>query len=368
MTELLCGYDDTTTGRPCENPISDKNSVCAAGHLIPNWMARVFDGSFRNEEVSIEFHNFDEEELGLVTTLEDNGPLYHLAEFTDDGLALSDEAIELVRRKSLSPSTANAMFDCGSRWAIERLLPRSEDPFGPAELGSSAHRAFEKLYDLEPEARTDEALKNIIRDLHDDKESSLAVPEEEQLNKWRWSIYEVAGKIREIEEPSEVDVVGNEIQADAEVAGVPFGGFVDRLAYVDGKLTVSDFKTGKLPNPRFPNVGYDEQLRLYVLALREMGHEPEAAELLYTKFGKRHKVDLSESLLSGTKERFKKAWSILQEQTESKKFNYKPGALCSWCPAFDSCPGAGGKARHKNAPVPEVSTRQLGLVHASEKV
>jgi len=303
---------------------------------------------------------------GSIVSMEDganpDGPLYGLVAFDDDGLVLSDEAAAKVRRKRLSPSTANSMSDCGARWSLERLLPRPEDPFGPAELGSSAHRVFEKLYDLPPEQRTPEAVKDLVRSLDQDAEADkLAVPGDEELNKWRWSVHGLVEHIFDVEDPAKVEVIGNEIAVNTTLGGVPFGGFVDRLARVDGVLTVADYKTGKLPNPRFPNIGYDEQLRLYTIALRDVGYEPEAAELLYTKFGKRHKVDVADSLLEGSLLRFQRAWDTLERQTDAQKFDYKPGTLCSWCPAFDSCPGAAGRARHKNSTQPDLSPEDLGI-------
>ena len=171
--------------------------------------------------------------------------------------------------------------------------------------------------------------------------------------------------IFDVEDPSKVEVVGNEIPVNTTLGGVPFTGFVDRFARVDGKLTISDFKTGKLPNPRFPNIGYDEQLRLYTLGLRDIGYEPEAAELLYTKFGKRHEVDIEDSLLKGSLVRFQRAWDTLERQTDAKKFDYKPGTLCSWCPAFDSCPATAGKTRHKSSTKPDLSPEDLGIGHVA---
>ena len=378
MAEVLCGFTDTVSGTPCQNQVSTMRSKCAAGHQVPNWGARMSPDAKPPMLYPMLQESLDVADLGLVPAddlqyhggsivgMQDganpDGPLYGLVSFDDDGLVLSDEAAAKVRRERLSPSTANSMYDCGARWSLERLLPRQEDPFGPAELGTSAHRVFEKLYELPPEQRTPTMAKDLVRSLDQDAEADkLAIPGDEEINKWRWGVYGLVQHVFEVEDPTTVDVVGNEIAVNTTLGGVPFGGFVDRLARRDGVLTVSDWKTGKLPNPRFPNVGYDEQLRLYTLALREIGHQPEAAELIYTKFGKRHKVDIDESLLKGSLARFQNAWDRLERQTDAQKFDYKPGTLCSWCPAFDSCPGAAGKSRHKNSTQPDLSPEDLGI-------
>ena len=59
--------------------------------------------------------------------IEDVKPLIDLAKFGgrgDSKLLLSEAAIGKIKRRSLSPSTADAMTGCSARWAIEQLLPR----------------------------------------------------------------------------------------------------------------------------------------------------------------------------------------------------------------------------------------------------
>jgi putative RecB family exonuclease len=71
-----------------------------------------------------------------------------------DGLHLAPKANSRLVRNYLSPSSASSYRSCPARFAVEKLLPRPEDPFGAAELGSAGHAVLEELMGLEPSLRT----------------------------------------------------------------------------------------------------------------------------------------------------------------------------------------------------------------------
>jgi RecB family exonuclease len=189
-------------------------------------------------------------------SIEDVKPLTDLAKFGgrgDSKLLLSEAAIGKIKRRSLSPSTADAMTGCSARWAIEQLLPRHEDPFGAAELGSSGHRVFEIIFDMPKEERTVTAALDIIGKLQHDVEGKLAIPTDpNDLDRWHNCVTKTVTGLWAIENPREIDVVGLELHLNGiEIAdGVPFNGYIDRLREdADGGEIVGDFKGLALDTP-----------------------------------------------------------------------------------------------------------------------
>lgn len=71
-----------------------------------------------------------------------------------DGLHLSEDANKTLNRSYLSPSTASSYLSCPARLAMDRLLPAPPDPFGAAELGTSAHAVLEELMGYAPKERS----------------------------------------------------------------------------------------------------------------------------------------------------------------------------------------------------------------------
>ena len=259
----------------------------------------------------------------------------------DAKLVLSPAAVKKVARSTLSPSTAEAMSGCSARWVIERLIPRTVDPFGPAELGTAAHFVFETVFGLPADERTTETAMKIISTLQHSG-GEIAIPSDADIDRWHSQVSKLVTGLWTIENPRDIEVVGLELQmANVRLGDVPFGGYIDRLAVKNGVLTCGDYKTGRVLNKHFGDK-HGDQLRMYVMALANSdGHDtPEAAEVLYTQFEECHVVDLSASTMEATLDKFERAWATLNKQVASTEFATKTGALCGWCPAVSVCPAA----------------------------
>ncbi|EQD35112.1 hypothetical protein B1A_18450, partial [mine drainage metagenome] len=106
----------------------------------------------------------------------------------DAKLVLSPAAVKKVARTTLSPSTAEAMSGCSARWVIERLIPRTVDPFGPAELGTAAHFVFETVFGLPAQERTTETAMRIISTLQHSG-GEIAVPSDpNDIDRWHGQV------------------------------------------------------------------------------------------------------------------------------------------------------------------------------------
>jgi putative RecB family exonuclease len=287
---------------------------------------------------------------GDVTDMETSPsikPLAGLVSFggrNDAKLILSPEALKKVTRKSLSPSTAKSMSGCTASWAIDKLLPRSEDPFGAAELGTAGHRVFELIFALSPEERTTERAMQLVANLQNDTSGGVAIPSDpEQLDMWHNRVSSLVTGLWAIENPRTIEVVGVELKVEnVLVAGVPILGYIDRLRLGPEGTVVGDYKTGaKVPNKRYGD-DHGDQLRTYSEALANTkGYDrPVGAEVLYTQCEQIDVVDMNKSAMEKTLEKFARAWDTHNTLTSAGEFPTKVTALCGWCPAVDVCPSA----------------------------
>jgi putative RecB family exonuclease len=328
-----------------------------------------------------------------------------MPEFAWDGdrLTTTDEAkIKKIVRKNLSASASNSLRGCTARFAADSVLPRMDDPFSPAELGTGAHAVLEELYAL-PEAERTEA--NIIR-------LSLELADKEwtpdKLSRHTVSTNSVNGQVKQeweqrvramalgdlvLEDPTKVDVFQPEWALKGVLLPVPDGrvipmiGFIDRTDFTpEGKLAIRDYKSGKYkaPNPRFSD-DYGDQLRIYTVTAETVLQDPELreehfnetqlmrldeaghysvddAKLLYIAAGKERTIDINRRALDVTMDGFARSWDTMQAAGEAGEFKATPGALCGWCPLANSCPVATVKTdKARDAAATQPTAVMLGI-------
>lgn len=284
-------------------------------------------------------------------------------QWRDDRIVITDdEALAKVDRSAMSASTMNAMQGCPARYVAEKLLPRDEDPFSPASLGSSAHVVFEKLFSEKPVRRTPERAMQILIDLADE----IWRPEEEvERLQWSATVMDKVLPLFRIEDPTAINVVSLEERFDGvDVGGVSFIGFIDRVHEPEpGVIEIDDFKSGRARTAADAKRWGDpegDQLRLYVAAYQARhGVKPKVAALLYTGVGRSRKVSVTGPAMKRTVEKFTQAWDDLKRQVACGQFDTKVTALCGWCPLVNSCPAA--QDAGKEARVPAPSAAQLGI-------
>lgn len=312
---------------------------------------------------------------------ETTAPLMPEFAWSGDRLVTTDPAkIKRIVRKNLSASASNSLRGCTARFAADSVLPRTEDPFSPAELGTGAHAVLEELYALPEAERTKENLASISLVLAD-KEWS-----DDKLSRHNTSIYAVNGQVKQewekrvramaegdflLEDPTKVDVFQPEWALKGVLLPVPDGrvipmiGFIDRTDFTpEGKLAIRDYKSGKYkaPNPRFSD-DYGDQLRIYTVSAETVLQDPELrklhfteeqlirldeaghysvddAKLLYIAAGKERGIDINRRALDVTMDGFARSWDTMQAAGKAGEFQAKPGALCGWCPLANSCPVA----------------------------
>lgn len=272
-------------------------------------------------------------------------------------LVVHDEtfAEEVLRVPHLSPSTMQALESCPARWAAERALPRTEDPFAANELGTTMHAVFEELFQLPHEQRTVAEAMRLLAGMAEEVVDVDGHPlSEKEKARWVSAAWAKGSGLWTFEDPTAVDVhtveerfEGISIPTKSGML-VPVKGFIDRVDEIPvgaGKgLKVKDYKTGKAYEDKHP-----DQLRFYIHAYQaKTGEIPAEASLLYTqdKIAREDEVDVSPRAMAGTLAKIEKGWKTLNEAADKRLYATKPTALCAWCVLVQSC--AKGKARVKS--------------------
>ncbi len=241
----------------------------------------------------------------------------------------------------LSPSSAATFDGCPRRWKF-KYVDRLPEPSGqPAVVGTFAHSVLEGLCGLPPKQRTQEQAKALARALWPELEASedyLALElSDDDSRAFRWQAWLAISGLWDLEDPTSVDVVATEQKVNATLHDVPFLGIIDRLERDNGKLIVSDYKSGKVPAIRWRDDKV-QQIMLYAAAVAQTEQEqPERARLLYLG---QEVLDfaVTDRRIEEASEQLAHTWSELQSSCDSEEFAAKPGVLCGWCPFATDCP------------------------------
>ena len=241
----------------------------------------------------------------------------------------------------LSPSGAGTFVQCPRRWKF-RYIDRLEDPpSADALAGSFAHRVLELLLQREPSQRTIEEARVIARtewsvtEALDDYQA--LGHDEKQSRHFRWKAWTAIEGLWHLEDPATVEVRATEQDVEAELAGVPFRGIVDRIEEEGDGIVVTDYKSGKAPSHRYRRSRLDQVL-LYAAAVEaSTGEMPVRARLLY--LGQRTiGMDVNHKEIDVVTEKLAGTWSEIQTACSEDEFEPRPGPLCGWCPFVPMCP------------------------------
>lgn len=254
----------------------------------------------------------------------------------------------LERPPHLSPSSLDTFLQCPLRYKLSRIEGLQEPPSADSLVGNFVHSTLEDLFRLPHSERTEESFKRLLRTQWETEYQARAleiVPESE-MNDFRWRAIWAMKNYFAIEDPTQItpgddEHEGIETHIDptqVKVAGVPIKGFIDRWDLDGEKIKVTDYKTGKTPQPRFHAQKY-RQLLIYADALQVMiEREVSTINLLFIKDGTRLAQDVTPVTLRGMRDTVSKAWDDITERCETGEFEALKGPLCGWCSFKPICP------------------------------
>ena len=278
------------------------------------------------------------------------------------GLVVPDAASIALR--TMSASTVNSVMTCPARWAGEKMLSESDDPFKPTTKGSACHTVLEKMFTrFTPDnlAGMDWAswcLDELAEQSMGPVDGHL-IPEDRRLE-WVEACREAMGGYLsgKIENPADVRVVGLELPVNVELDGIRFTGFIDRITEDEqGQLWIEDYKTSKSASAADDNAC---QQQLYAAALSSMGgvagRHPVGARLIYLRLGETHPVDTGPVPVARALARLDHSTATLRRAAETNVFPASANQWCRWCRIGPSCPS------RRPGPVPAAGKIVLPVV------
>jgi putative RecB family exonuclease len=221
-------------------------------------------------------------------------------------------------------------------------LDRISEPSTEAQiLGSFVHEILEELFKLDAKDRNESSARQIGKGLwnHSWSQEFANLPDQVSTeNEFRWKAWWCVENYFALEDPTSFDAVGIEQKVNGDIDGVPIFGIIDRWTLEDGKMVISDYKTGKKPKPRYE---WEKQMQImiYSILLEQMTeYEVKEAELIYLKFPSKAVYKPTEKVISNVKANIVQTWDELVTSCSTGVFETRTGPLCNWCSFKGMCP------------------------------
>lgn len=249
---------------------------------------------------------------------------------------------------SLSPSKVSSFKDCALAFRLSTIDRVPEPPSPYAAKGTLVHRALQLLmWEERPARRTlDVALEKLARAvpevLDGDEYAGLGLLGEERAE-FVADAEQLVRNYFELEDPSQVHVLGTEVRMSVTLGTLVLSGIIDRLEIdADGELVVTDYKTGRAPSVAF------EQTRLggvhfyAFLCEQVLGRRPARVQLLHLREPLSIWTMPSDQSVRGLRQQTMAIWAAVEQACEREDFRPRPGWLCQFCAYHEYCPAVGG--------------------------
>jgi len=291
----------------------------------------------------------------------------------------------------LSPSRLKDFMQCPKLFYYKSILRLGTPPTEATAKGTAAHYAFEHVFDFPAGERTPEAAVSFVRPAwqvmtnvvvpaetvtegspewvlreaeqgfthqHDGDSLELARKEENaaayreiipagspEEEAFLLATEAVVRSWFELENPNKFEPSGREQYVSADIGGVSFHGYIDRLDDIAGpggrKVYLSDYKTGKKAKPRFEDDAFF-QLEVYALLLKEaVGQDVSQLRLLYVKEGNEDGVlrrNVTEQTLTRVKAKLAATVKAMRAAHAADDWQPRKQVLCGWCYFQNVCP------------------------------
>jgi putative RecB family exonuclease len=242
----------------------------------------------------------------------------------------------------LSPSSINSFLSCPLKFKFSKIDGMVEPPTEATLMGNFVHEILEELYAIPPDERTTDFAKTIARRLWDEsyREKVNRHVHRSKHNELRWKSWFCVENLWGVENPQETELDGIEYELNGDLGGVRLKGFIDRyiINESDGRLVVGDYKTGKVPSPKWDDDKFF-QLFIYAALLKELGvGEVSEVELIYLKAPKVLRRPVTDSDLQQVVETVVDVKNKIDQRCEEEYFETKKSPLCNWCHFKRICP------------------------------
>lgn len=251
--------------------------------------------------------------------------------------------LEQPRLETLSPSRAGDFKTCPQLYKFRAIDKLEEPPSVYQARGTTAHLALQRLFDDDGAERTPERLYDLFREawteIRGDEEFQGLFDDTEAERKWGMESMELLANYFTIEDPTVFDPEDRELDILSEMDGMVIRGILDRIDRdADGRLVITDYKTGKAPPERYALPAFFA-LKIYALLIRDKLEEtPKEVRLLYLNGPTLYRLPIDDRQLDAMDGQLRALWQAIEKAMGTDRFPARPGRLCDWCSYQAICP------------------------------
>ncbi len=249
---------------------------------------------------------------------------------------------------SITASKVSSFKECGLAFRLS-VIDKIPQPITPWTLrGTLAHTVLDRLYfRYDGEGRTRDAALELADEVWAEAIAEGTLHSLEATSTNLDSLYREMRTLVlrdfEAEDPASVNAIATELRLETQLGGVTLRGVIDRLDLNDdGSLTVTDYKTGKLPGEVQENERLSGVYFYALLCEKVLGLRPARVQLVYLREATRIVASPTEQALKGLTSRTEAVWRAVCNACEREDFRPRPSKLCRFCCYQELCPAQGG--------------------------
>lgn len=245
--------------------------------------------------------------------------------------------------ETLSPSRAADFKACPRLYRFRSIERIDEEPSVHQARGTTAHLALQRLFDEPPALRTPERLYQLFREswteLRALPEYSGLFADTEAERAWGLGCLSLMAGYFAAESPTGFEPLDRELDMVEDLGGIVIRGILDRIDRLpDGRLVITDYKTGAVPSERYAAPAFFA-LKIYALLIRRrFGETPDEIRLLYLKGPTSYRMPVDDRMLDGVERQLRALWKAIDRAIAADDFPPSPGPRCSWCSFKSVCP------------------------------
>jgi putative RecB family exonuclease len=250
---------------------------------------------------------------------------------------------------SLSPSKISSFTDCPLAFRFNAVERMPSKPTTATVKGTLVHSALERLMTLEADVRDRSAAQDCLADARaelpqDTEWIELALPQDEHQQFFD-SASTLVDAYFDVEDPTGIEPSGLELHLEHTdpSTGMLLRGIIDRLeTEPGGELIVTDYKTGKSPNPKYAQARMVGVHVYSYLVEKNYQQRPSRVQLLYLGDRKVVADQPTDQSTRAIERKIGAIWDAIVTACERENFQARVSPLCSWCDYRAFCPAQGG--------------------------
>jgi putative RecB family exonuclease len=243
--------------------------------------------------------------------------------------------------ETLSPSRASDFKTCPQLFKFRAVDHLPEPATVYQARGTTAHLALQRLFDRPAAERTPDALYDLFREAWGElrgEEYAELFDSVEDERAWGVESLELLANYFTVEDPSSFEPLDRELDMVEEMDGITIRGILDRMEEIDGRLVITDYKTGKAPPEQYAIPAFFA-LKIYALLIRRRtGRTPDAIRLVYLNGPTVYEIPVNDGQLDAMDRQLRALWAAIDRALEEDRFPPRPGRLCDWCAFRGICP------------------------------